>query len=279
MKLIGKSRRLVKYTVTALRRAADFRSARRDLLTSHVLADKEKVLLEKVSLRVHRKDSMYVPFSAHQYLSAGLSAIHCIENSLDKSNVDNSMRFILDLPCGYGRVLRFLKARFPNAEITISDINTAALDFCKRVFAVRGVESSVDFSNLSLSAKFDLIWCGSLITHIDERAATELLRFFYAHVSPGGLCVFTTHGQCSVDWMEKGTRTYGLTEYAQQELLSQFYEKGYGYADYKNRHGIGISVVSHERMLAIARSVAPWNETSYLERGWEDFQDVYGFTK
>jgi SAM-dependent methyltransferase len=225
---------------------------------------------------------MYAPFkahdTAHDYLTAGLSAIHCIENALDKSNVDKSIRFILDLPCGYGRVLRFLKVRFPDAEITISDIDTAALSFCKRVFSVRGVESSVDFSNLSLSGKFDLVWCGSLITHLDERATTELLRFFHAHISPGGLCVFTTHGQLSVDMLEKKTWTYGLTEGAQQALLSQYYEKGYGYVDYENRHGIGISVVSHERMLAIARSVGPWNMTSYLERGWHNFQDVYGFT-
>jgi SAM-dependent methyltransferase len=222
---------------------------------------------------------MYEPFKAHHYLSSGLSAIQCIERTLNQSNIpEKAIRSVLDLPCGYGRVLRFLKARFPDAELTVSDIDTAALDFCTRVFSVRGVESSVNFGKLALYRKFDLIWCGSLITHLDEVATTELLRFFAAHLSPSGLCVFTTHGKLSVDWMEKKTRTYGLTEIAQQELLSQFREKGYGYADYTNQRGKGISVVAHERMVAIARSVAPWNLISYLERGWENFQDVYGFT-
>jgi len=278
VKLIRKSRSWLKDRATTVRTAADFRSARRDLLSSPALADKEKALLEKVSLRVHLNDEMYAPFNAHDYLSAGLSALCCIENAVNQSTRDNAIRFILDFPCGYGRVLRFLKARFPDAEITISDIDSVALGFCKRVFSVGGAESDVDFSNLSLPNKFDMIWCGSLTTHLDERDTTELLRFFRNHLSPGGLCVFTTHGQLSVDRMEKKTQTYGLTEGAQKELLSQFHQKGYGYAEYKIGHGHGISVVSHKRMLAIARSVAPWNLTSYMERGWDNLQDVYGFT-
>ena len=198
---------------------------------------------------------------------------------IEKSNEKNTVGSILDFPCGCGRVLRFLRVRFPKADITASEIDTSMLDFCKDVFSVKSVISDIDFRKLSLPGKHDLIWCGSLITHIDERATADLLKFFHDHLSPGGLCVFTTHGQLSVEWIEKKTRTYGLTASAQQEVLSQFHHKGYGYADYKNWHGFGISVVSHEHMLAIARSVGQWNETSFLERGWDNHQDVYGFTK
>jgi SAM-dependent methyltransferase len=186
---------------------------------------------------------------------------------------------ILDFPCGYGRVLRFLRVKFPEAGITAAEINTSALDFCKDVFSVKSVISDIDFRGLSLPGKFDLIWCGSLITHIDERATADLLKFFYDHLSPGGLCVFTTHGRLSVERIEKKTKTYELTASAQQEVLSQFHDKGYGYADYRNRQGYGISVVSHERMLAIARGVGQWTETSFLERGWDNHHDVFGFTK
>ncbi len=51
------------------------------------------------------------------------------------------------------------------------------------------------FRNLSLPHRFDLIWCGSLITHIDEWAAVDLLDFFCRHLADRGVCVFTTLGQ------------------------------------------------------------------------------------
>ncbi len=257
----------------------DFRFARKKLLSDIAAPDTDKALLDKVSLRVHCNDGMYIPLGARHYLSVGLSAVRCIENALEKSNENNAVGSILDFPCGYGRALRFLRVRFPKADITASEIDTSMLDFCKDMFSVNSVTSDIDFRKLLLSGKFDLIWCGSLITHIDERATSDLLKFFHDHLSPGGLCVFTTHGQLSVERIEKKRQTYLLTASAQQQLLSQFHDKGYGYADYKNQHGYGISVVSRERMLAIALSVGQWDETSFLERGWDNHQDVYGFTK
>ena len=153
------------------------------------------------------------------------------------------------------------------------------LDFCKHTFSIHPVKSTIDFAEFSLSTKFDLIWCGSLITHIDEASATILLKFFYNHLSPGGLCVFTTHGKFSIDMLEKKKITYGLTESAKNQVLSQFYERGYGYADYENQHGYGISAVSHERMLAIARGVGKWEEIFSMDTGWDNHQDVYGFSR
>jgi SAM-dependent methyltransferase len=216
---------------------------------------------------------MYAISSHEEYLSAGVSAVRCIEHVLTQSAGHNDVRTILDFACGYGRVLRFLKARFPVADITASDIDPEALDFCRRAFSVKIFISSLDFTGISISDRFDLIWCGSLITHIDENAAACLLRFFHDHLSPGGVCIFTTHGNRAAESMKK----YGLSETAQRQVLSQFRENGYGYADYPGRHGIGISVVSHECMVAIARSAGEWNQTAFLDHGWDNLQDVYGF--
>jgi len=257
----------------------DFRFARKKLLSDTAIPSRDKTLLDKVSLKVHRNDGTYILFDARQYLSVGLSAVRCIENALKKSSKNHAVKSILDFPCGGGRVLRFLIARFPKADITASEIDSSRLNFCKKVFSVKPVISSKDFRRLSLPNSFDLIWCGSLITHLDESATSNLLKFFHDHLSPGGLCVFTAHGQLSVEWIEKKVHTYGLTANAQKQVLSRFYDKGYGYADYKNCPGYGISLVSRERMQAIARNAGQWDETSFLERGWDNHQDVYGFTK
>ena len=278
MQLIRRSYDVVKNrTYVKLNRLVSFRSATKKLASADTLTHEEKALVYHVSARVHPEDTMYAVSSDEEYLSAGLSALRCIQYCLNYLNNHKKVRSILDFPCGYGRVLRFLRARFPDADVTVSDIDREAVDFCTRVFAAIPEMSNRDFTRLSIARRFDLIWCGSLITHIDEAAATHLLRFFLDHLAPGGVCVFTTHGQRAVNSIQENLHTFGLTEDAQQQLVSGFYESGYGYADYPNGHG-AISVVSRERMRSIACSVGRWKEVCYLEHGWDNLQDVYSFS-
>jgi SAM-dependent methyltransferase len=274
----------------AMVREIDFRRAKKNQLASRTLSREEKAWVEKVSLKIHPKDGMYdksirggahvlEASAAQHYLSVGLSASRCIDEALGHSRKNRAVRSILDFPCGYGRVLRFLKVRFPNAEIVACEIDPMALKFCKRVFSVKTIMSNENFSKLSLPRKFDLIWSGSLVTHLDEKRTSELLRFFYEHLAPGGLCLFTTHGRTSVQWIEEKVETYGLSASAQQKLLSEFHEREYGYANYEYTDDYGISVVSHDRMVEVARSIGEWTESVVFERGWDNHQDVYGFTK
>jgi SAM-dependent methyltransferase len=289
----------LKKTFDDLYRAADFWFAKRKLLSSAVCSGEEKALLRRVSLRVHPTDGMYSDFGisfrsslislgirvdnemyvsspAQHYFSVGLSAMRAIEGAIVQSNRDSDVGRILDFPCGYGRVLRFLRARFPAASITASDIDPVALDFCSHTFSVKSLLSNTDLKNLSMSEKFDLIWCGSLITHLNEKAAADLLKFFHDHLLPNGLCIFTTHGKLSAELIRTNAETYGLTVDAQRQVLSQFYDNGYGYADYSDQPGYGISLVSHEQMLSMADKAGAWNETYYVEHGWDYHQDVYG---
>src|ERR1700751_191323 len=62
----------------SLYREADFRAAKRILLCSDALSGEEKALLDKVVLRLHPNDGMYVPSCAQHYISVGLSAVRCI---------------------------------------------------------------------------------------------------------------------------------------------------------------------------------------------------------
>jgi SAM-dependent methyltransferase len=253
------------------------RIAKRKLLSSDAVSTAEKNLLRNVSCRIHPNDGMYAISSDEEYLLGGLSGLTCIERALKASNEEYNIQNILDLPSGYGRVLRFLKAKFATANITACDIDPAAVEFCGRAFSVTPAVSQIDFSNLVMPDKFDLIWCGSLITHLDEAATARLLKFFHNHLSPGGLCVFTTHGQQAAKWLEQKKHTFGLTESGERQMLSQFYKDGYGYADYPKSHGVGVSLVSYDRMTRIARAEVDWQKTVFLEHAWDNLQDVYGF--
>src|SRR5205823_1240212 len=108
------------------------------------------------------------------------------------------------------------------------------------------LSAKIPFSDLNLSRRFDLIWCGSLLTHIDEQVASDLLQSFHDQLSDQGLCIFTTIGWRSIEWIEGKKCTYGLSEDAQQKVIREFQSKGYGYADYPNQSGFGISAVTHQ---------------------------------
>ena len=117
----------------------DFCAAKHRLLSSPDFTHEEKTLLEKVSLQVHHGDTIYTSGNAFHYLSVGLSATHCIREALCRAPAQYTVGSILDFPCGYGRVLRFLRAMFPNSEITAAEIDRTALDFCRRHFARRHI--------------------------------------------------------------------------------------------------------------------------------------------
>lgn len=55
---------------------------------------------------------------------------------------------ILDFGCGHGRVMRWLRAAYPNARITGTDVDKGGVDFCAATFGSHTVVSGYDFDNL-----------------------------------------------------------------------------------------------------------------------------------
>lgn len=260
----------------------DFRSARAALLADSDLSAAEKEMLRKVSLRISMADNMYVPGQAQHYLRVGLSALQCITQVtrvLDDLRTDRPpIRSVLDLPSGGGRVLRFLQIAFPDAALVACDTNEALVEFCGKAFGVQAVRSVPDFNELHLPGTFDLIWCGSLLTRLDETRCTNLLQSFYNHLSPEGVCIFSTHGTTAVSWLRSGEVTYGLSRLAQQSLLSQVTDSGFGYVN-RGQSEYGISLVECDRMVALAERAGKWFLAAFLESGWDNFHDVYAFTR
>ena len=151
------------------------------LLSDPSLSLRERELLSKVSSRIYYQDGMYDEDGAHYY-KVGLSAIHCIDEALERAKLTD-VRTILDLPCGSGRVMRFLVQRFPEAEITACEMaSTEQVEFCARVWRSPAF-SSLNLDEVSLGKEFDLIWCGSLVTHLNETGIVALLKLVLT--SPG----------------------------------------------------------------------------------------------
>jgi SAM-dependent methyltransferase len=251
-------------------------SARAGLVESPDLDDFEVRMLDLVSLRVHHRDGMYHGDGTH-YLGAGISALRCIRECLRVARADLRYGSILDFPSGHGRVMRFMRAAWPEACLTAGEIDGVAVAFCIREFDALGLHSAGPVGDLRPGARYDLIWCGSLLTHVDEALAFEFLRFFRDHLADGGLCLFTTHGAAAVERLRAGTEDYGLSEEGVARVIDGYDDGGYGYADYPKSKSYGISAAGHPKMAEIAGSVDGWDECHFIADGWDRSQDVHAW--
>lgn len=247
------------------------------LLSDPTLTNAERELLTNVNSKIYFKDTMYDGNGEH-YFKVGLSAIQCIEAALDRAKLSR-VGAILDLPCGSGRVLRFLRQRFPEAEITACELTSGPVQFCVRTFGAVPAFSSLNLDQVALRKSFDLIWCGSLATHLNERGIVALLRLFQRHLAPGGMMMFTTHGDFVVRRIPTRDFEYGLASAQIDRIGTAYPQTGYGFEDYPGETDYGVSLTSPGWIRARVQELGGLREVYFKERGWDNHQDVFGFVR
>ena len=147
----------------------------------------------RLNPKIHVNDMMYEGHPTGYFLSS-YSALSCIRTALDKAD-KKSILSVLDFGCGHGRILRALAANFPEAALTAVDTNKSGVNFCAKEFGAKPVYSNYAFSNLAFDRKFDLIWVGSVFTHLSGERWIPLLRLLRSLLAEGGLLLFSTHGR------------------------------------------------------------------------------------
>lgn len=247
------------------------------LLRDASLTSADRKLLELVETRISPNDGMYIGNGSHYY-RVGLSAVDSIEQALIAANM-KTVRNVLDLPCGHGRVLRFLVHRFPEANFVACDLDRDGVDFCAQVLGAEAKYSEPDLSRLTLGREFDLIWCGSLITHLDDKKILALLEFFSRHLELGGLLIFTAPGERVMELMTSGQFDYGINRKKIPIIANSYRETGFGYTDYPYKPEYGISLTSSEWIRAQVKNLGNLKEVYCQPHGWDNHQDVYGFVK
>jgi SAM-dependent methyltransferase len=214
--------------------------------------------------------------AGRHYYAVGLSALRCLEEALGAA-ASPGVDSLLDLPCGHGRVLRWLTARYPQARLTACDVDDDGVAYCAAAFGASPARSLADFDALDLGARFDLIWCGSLATHLDERRIGQLLAFFRRHLAPRGVLVLTTHGERAAENLRSGRLDYLLSPPQVASLLEAYSRSGFGYADYPGEPGYGVSLSSPAWVQGRAVE-AGLREVWSRPAGWDGHQDVFALT-
>jgi len=238
---------------------------------------------EAMELEISANDTMYEGSREH-YLAVGQSALRCVRTAMEAANKTH-VRNILDFGCGFGRVLRTLKAAFPAAELSACDISREAVEFCAKTFDARPVLSSEDPAQIPFEDKFDLVWCGTVMTQFDAPQFLGFLDLFHSLLSPGGLLVFTTHGPFVASQLRARISNYGLDETSVSTLLESYDATGFGYANYPpevlplvgvSKYGVCVSKPSWVcRQIEAAPNM---RLVTYTERAWDNHQDSVACT-
>ena len=167
-----------------------------------------------------------------------------------------------------------LKAAFPGANFTACDLDEHGVDFCARTFGAIGAYWNIDPRKIRIDAKFDLIWVGSLFTHLSSDRWPSFLELFNSILAKDGLLFFSTHGDFAVERLQKSPNFYGLSPEQIETVKLQYAEDGFGYADYRKNPGYGISLSSSEWVNRLLR-LNSFHLIAFMPTAWDKHQDVW----
>lgn len=100
----------------------------------------------------------------------------------------------LEFASGYGRFSRHL-AKFPGAEkVHVCELMPGSIEFIHEKFGIDGFRSHHDPKQVSFPRAYEIVFVLSLFSHLPKRNWIDWLAVLYENVEPGGLLVFSTHG-------------------------------------------------------------------------------------
>jgi SAM-dependent methyltransferase len=220
-----------------------------------------------VSRAISPDDGMYAK-TPDRYFPTGATSLRCVRLAMLEA-AKHTCDSILDFACGYGRVTRYLRAAFPDARLVASDIRHDAVDFCAQEFGAIPVYSGEDFTQLDLPGPFDVIWVGSLFTHVSEPRWLELLDALESALAVDGLLVFTVQGRkVRQEFMDGEPPWTRYSEEARMQIVRSFDETGFAYDDWEGAGDYGTSLNSPSWVTRQIEQRPRLRLIGYREVGW-----------
>jgi SAM-dependent methyltransferase len=222
---------------------------------------------DSVDLTISEHDEMFVAGHLPHYLFVGTSALEIISEAMLLAR-KTSFRNLLEVPCGYGRITRHLVKFFSDSEIFVSEIDKVKQKFCASTFGVKEIGLPPDFSG-DPACRFDLIFVGSLLTHLNASLCVNVLRYLVKALSERGLLIFTTSGRYA-------TTVAAGAGHLEPRTLHNFLGKGFGY---EGSPSYGDSRMAPSWVLRTLESMPDVRVLGHKEQGWALLQDAFVIEK
>jgi len=220
------------------------------------------------------RDTMLTAGREGQYFDLGRRALELVKFSAELCHKPHYPD-ILDLPCGHGRVLRWLRAYYHYANITACDLDRDGVDFCRDHFRAKPMYSETDLRQLPFQAQFDLIWVGSLLTHLPQARWLTALDCLVNWTREDGVLIFTTQGRTMSSLLAQGREDIAAN-IDLPPLFEKFHQTGFSYQRYVEsspEEDYGLTLTSPEWVTGTLQRYPNVIIRAYLEEAW-GLQDV-----
>jgi len=171
--------------------------------------------------------------STESFLRIGESCANYIDQQAQAMGMSlNTVERVLDFGCGCGRTLRWLMERHPATQFYGSDVDADAIGWCSSnlcdgVFLNNKPEPPLAFA----TEFFDVVYCLSVFTHLDEQMQDLWLTELKRILKPGGIVILTVHGERAAASLDEGAaqslKAAGFL-HRQSRKLSGIVPKWYG---------------------------------------------------
>jgi SAM-dependent methyltransferase len=234
------------------------------------LADTSSV---QPDLQIAPGDGMLFEERRDEYFAIGRRALELIQFSGALCDKPHYPR-ILDLPCGHGRVLRWLRAHYHYAKITACDLDADGVDYCAKAFGATPVLSQRDLTQVRFPEQFDLIWCGSLLTHLPLEAWPAVLDAFERWTAECGVIVLSLQGRFYTSLLARG-RTDIAENIDKTALVREVGARGHSFQPYTEapHEPYGVTVTAPEIVGRWLQGRPNLILRAYMEQAW-GIQDV-----
>jgi len=232
--------------------------------------DDRRYLAEHPGLRVPPAELRYNvvgPCTIPEFLRGGQQTARDIQSALKTvgASLDRYSDF-LDFGCGCGRVILALQDRNLRLRIAGCDVDRRAIDWCRQNLPCAEVLASDPLPPSPFrQGAFDLVWAGSVFTHLDEERQDRWLDELRRILKPRGVLLASVHGpHC---W-EPRLPSWTVAKLKRKGML--FVRTG---AD-AGIHPDWYQVAWHTEEYLRAHWARVFEVRSYIPRGFNDEQDL-----
>jgi SAM-dependent methyltransferase len=159
-----------------------------------------------IATEIHPRDGMYEhqleeafeapELAAVHYFRSGLIAYQALAQVLGwRYGSLDAVPELLDFAGGFGRVTRFLVAELPPERVWVAEVQPQAVAFQESLLGVHGLVTSWRAEEFTPPRGVAAIVALSLFTHLPRDPFRAWLDKLYEVLAPGGLLVFSVHGE------------------------------------------------------------------------------------